>query len=206
MTIRVVVADPDPCSRRGWIALLEAEKGIEPIGVGDVGDVLERSGEASCAMLVRDPATDLPHELIGTLKTDFSVPTLVVICESDPSHAAEALDAGAAGVLVADATPTQVVDAVRAACAGRSVEGDTGLIPVTGPLVATRAHEASPLTERELQILALADEGLTNPQIAGRTYLSLSAVKSHLTHAFGRLGVRHRAAAIAEARRRGLLP
>ena len=120
MTIRVVVADPDPWSRRGWIALLEAEKGIEPIGVGDAQDVLDRAGEASCAMIVRDPATDLPHELIGALKADFSVPTLVVICESDPSHAAEALDAGAAGVLVADATPTQVVDAVRAACAGRS--------------------------------------------------------------------------------------
>ena len=46
---------------------------------------------------------------------------------------------------------------------------------------------------------------LSTQEIAGRLYVSASTVKSHLSHAFGRLGVRHRAAAVAEARRRGLL-
>ena len=64
------------------------------------------------------------------------------------------------------------------------------------PLVATK---------RELEILRLIAQGRSNREIAERLYLSLSTVKSHLSHTYGRLGVRRREAAAAEARRQGLL-
>ena len=65
------------------------------------------------------------------------------------------------------------------------------------------ARRLAIIAERE--VARLVADGLGNQEIAARLYLSLSSVKSHLSHAFGRLGVRHRAAAVAEARRRGLL-
>ena len=66
-------------------------------------------------------------------------------------------------------------------------------------------REAPPLTEREVEVLRLVDRGLGNQEIAERLYLSLSTVKSHLSHTYGRLGVRRREAAAAEACRQGLL-
>lgn len=203
--LRVLVADADPTSRSGWAALLEAEKDLRARGVGTLESMLARAGSAHVVVLVVTAAT-MPRvvEVVGAAAAT-GTPVVVLTPPSEPGAVIEALEAGATGALVSDAAPTQVVAAVRAAAGGGRAEGETGTIPVTGPLVRTLAHEASPLTAKEIEILVLADEGLSTAEIAGRLYVSVSTVKSHLSHAFGRLGVRHRAAAVAEARRRGLL-
>ena len=63
-----------------------------------------------------------------------------------------------------------------------------------------------PLSERELEVLQLIAEGLTNPEIAARLYLSLNTVKVHTRNIYGKLGAHHRAGAIARARALGILP
>jgi LuxR family maltose regulon positive regulatory protein len=63
-----------------------------------------------------------------------------------------------------------------------------------------------PLSEREIEVLQLIAEGLTNQEIAARLYLSLNTVKVHTRNIFGKLGIHHRAAAIARARDLGILP
>ncbi len=112
------------------------------------------------------------------------------------------LGAGANGCLVSSSTPLQIVAALHAAAAGERVDPMT---PVTGPLVQRVRREVSELTEREADVLRLVAAGLGNQEIAQRLYLSLSSVKSHLSHTYGRLGVNRRSAAAAEARRRGLI-
>ena len=99
-------------------------------------------------------------------------------------------------------TPVQIAAAIRAAARGERAEIDQ---PTTGPLVQRVRREVPPLTEREVEVLRLVAQGLRNQEIAERLYLSTSSVKSHLSHTYGRLGVRGRDAAAAEARRQGLI-
>jgi LuxR family maltose regulon positive regulatory protein len=63
-----------------------------------------------------------------------------------------------------------------------------------------------PLSERELEILQLIAEGLTNPEIAAQLYLSLNTVKAHTRNIYGKLGVHNRTQAVSRARALGLLP
>lgn len=203
--LRVLVADADPASRSGWAGLLAAEKDLRVRGAGSRERLYERAASADVVVLVTGGSTAQGvAEIIEAVK-ERGTPVVALTPASEPGLVAQAIAAGAAGALVADAAPTQVVAAVRAAAEGRRVEDETGTVPVTGPLVQTISHEASPLTGKEIEILALAEQGLSTQDIAGHLFVSVSTVKSHLSHAFGRLGVRHRAAAVAEARRRGLL-
>lgn len=128
-------------------------------------------------------------------------PAWVVLTEQVETTEA-VIAAGAHGCLAESSTPVQIGAAIRAAARGDVAAPDQ---PTTGPLVQRVRREAPPLTEREVEVLRLVDRGLGNQEIAERLYLSLSTVKSHLSHTYGRLGVRRREAAAAEARRQGLL-
>lgn len=141
-----------------------------------------------------------PIEVISTALEEDG-PAWVALVEDDTPPEA-VIAAGAHGCLVESSTPVQIGAAVRAAARGDRAELDQ---PTTGPLVQRVPRSAPPLTEREVEVLRLVDAGLGNKQIAERLYLSLSSVKSHLSHTYGRLGVTRRDAAVAEARRHGLI-
>lgn len=128
-------------------------------------------------------------------------PAWVVLTEDDVP-AETVIAAGARGCLVVSSTPRQIGAAVRAAARGE--RADLGQ-PVAGPLVQRTPRATPPLSEREVEVLRLVGAGLGNKHVAERLYLSLSSVKSHLSHTYGRLGVSGRAAAVAEARRQGLI-
>ena len=125
-----------------------------------------------------------------------------IVLMHDVGAADALLASGAHGCVADSSTPLQIGAAIRAAARGEVAETDQ---PVTGPLVQRVRREVPPLTGREVEVLRLVDAGLGNQEIAEHLYLSLSAVKSHLSHTYGRLGVRHREAAAAEARRQGLI-
>lgn len=158
-------------------------------------------------VLVGDLGTGAgPVEVLSTAPTqDGPAPTQdgpawVVLTDDVPVEIV--IGAGARGCLAVSSTPLQIGAAVRAAARGDRADLDH---PVIGPLVQRRPHATSPLTEREVEILRLVAAGLGNRHIAARLYLSVSSVKSHLSHVYGRLGVSRRNAAVAEARRQGLL-
>lgn len=155
-----------------------------------------------------------PMEVVGTAREHGNVaptestsrsgqhgPAWVVLVE-DVSLTEDVIAAGAHGCLAASSTPLQIGAAIRAAARGDHAGLDQ---PVTGPLVQRVHRETPPLTEREIEVLRLVGAGLGNQKIAEVLYLSLSSVKSHLSHTYGRLGVTRRDAAVAEARRQGLI-
>jgi LuxR family maltose regulon positive regulatory protein len=73
-------------------------------------------------------------------------------------------------------------------------------------LQASRSELIEPLSERELEVLQLIAEGLTNPEIASRLFITLNTVKAHSRNIYGKLGVRNRTHAVAKGRTLGILP
>ena len=116
-----------------------------------------------------------------------------------------ALEAGAIGYLLKDVSADELVQAIRAAHAGRatlSPEAAQALVETTNQPPAPTLD----LTERELEVLALMVEGLNNTQIAGRLSVSPSTIKSHVSNILSKLGVASRTEAVTLALRSRLIP
>lgn len=203
----LLVADADPQHRTSLVVALAVERDLELLApVATVDGVESRAEAADVVLLVGDLGTGrgevaLTRELGALLGGAAALVVLTRAEEGQADDVDAVLAAGAEGGLVLSSTPLQIAAAVRAAARG---ERPAPVEPMTGPLVQRRA-QLSVLTTREVEVLRLVDEGLGNQSIAERLYLSVSSVKSHLSHTYGRLGVTQREAAVAEARRRGLL-
>ncbi len=113
-----------------------------------------------------------------------------------------AIEAGAAGYLLKDTPPTELQAAIRAAA-----NGDSALSPTIATRLLNRVREPDPtvLTVRELDVLRLVADGLSNREAAKSLFLSEMTVKSHLVHIYDKLDARSRTAAVARARELGLL-
>jgi DNA-binding NarL/FixJ family response regulator len=106
-----------------------------------------------------------------------------------------AVEAGAAGYLLKDAPPEELFRAVRG-----TARGETVLAPAVAARLVRRTGALGPvLTEREVVILKLLAEGLTNKEMAKSLFVSEATVKSHLSHIYTKLGVDTRAGAVAQA-------
>lgn len=110
-----------------------------------------------------------------------------------------ALDAGARGYLLKDASPAEVVNAIREVHAGRMY-----VAPAVATKLANRMTQIQ-LTTREATVLRLMAQGKSNKEIGAALSITEGTVKLHVTHLFGKLGVSSRTEAIAAAMRRGLV-
>jgi two-component system response regulator DesR len=124
----------------------------------------------------------------------------VIVCTTfgRPGYLARAMAAGAAGFIVKDAPPEQLVDAVRRVHAG---------LRVVDPALAAEslASGASPLTEREREVLLAAADGGTVADVARVLHVSEGTARNHLSSAIGKTGARTRAEAARIAEERGWL-
>ena len=112
-----------------------------------------------------------------------------------------AIEAGASGYLLKDAAPADLSHAIRAAANGQ---------PALAPSVANRLmdrmrNRGSALSPREIEVLQLVADGLSNDKISKRLFLSQATVKSHLVHIYTKLNVESRTAAVATAQQQGLI-
>jgi DNA-binding NarL/FixJ family response regulator len=193
LTLRVVVVSDDPLVRGGLVALL--------------------SGEPGLAVSSQWPAEALPDPFDGAgdvvvwdadveVALPSGVPVLAVARE--PAQAGPALAAGARGVVPRDVPAPRLFAALRAVAEGLVVldgaAAETLLRPRAEPDALTEA-----LTPRELEVLQLVAEGLSNKVIAGRLGISEHTAKFHVNAILGKLGAQTRAEAVAQAARLGLL-
>ena len=111
------------------------------------------------------------------------------------------MDAGAVGYVVKDSRPAALFDAVRRAATGVAAMS----APIAQRLAARTTSPDATLTRRELEVIELAAAGLTNRELAQALRVSEATVKTHLHHAFTKLGVENRQAAIAAALKRGIV-
>jgi two-component system, NarL family, response regulator LiaR len=207
--IRVMVVDDHDMVRRGLAVFLRA--------FGDLKLVAEASDGSEALQIVSNARPDVVlMDLImpgmdGVETTrilrDRYPGTQVIALTSfrDEDLVYSALQAGAIAFLMKNASIEELAAAIRAAHAGKptlSPEATQALIDrATRPTALTTYH----LSDRELEVLSLMAEGLTNHQIAGRLTVSLSTVKFHVSSVLAKLGVSSRTEAVALAMQHNLV-
>ncbi len=207
--ITVYVADDHPVFREAVGKALAARPEFELVGSAPDGR------EALSEIRARLPSVTvvdqkLPSlagtEILRAIQRD-SVPTRTIILSADCSGALvyEAVQLGAAGFLTKSATLAAIIDAVKAVARGETVLAPEVQSGFVGELRMRSQPDRPVLTQREAEVLAMIADGLTVAAIARRLFISTSTVKTHIKSVFEKLGVNERAAAVAEAMRRGLL-
>jgi DNA-binding NarL/FixJ family response regulator len=205
--IRVLIADDHPVVRRGLADLFAAEDDIDVVGTASDGAeaVALEAGLAPDVVLM-DIAMPGDDGVVATRRIlDRHGDTAVVILTTfaDQQKIVAALDAGAAGYLLKDAEPDELIRGVRAAAAGESPISPRAAREL---LDARRRRPPEPLTPREREVLALVAGGLANKQIARRLGITEKTVKAHLTRVFTAIGVTDRTQAAVWAERNGIRP
>ncbi|HEY8345989.1 MAG TPA: response regulator transcription factor [Symbiobacteriaceae bacterium] len=212
--IHVLIADDHEVVRDGLRALLEIQPDIEV--VGEAGD--GQTAAALCEQLLPDVVLmDLRMPRMGGLaairvlqRTCPQVAVVILTTYDDDDLIVQGLRAGARGFLLKDASRDAILGAVRAAARGESLLSPKVMARLVTHLAASpgrhpRPEAASPLSERETEVLHLVAEGLRSKEIADRLEISERTVKAHLTSIFTKLGATSRAEAIVRAMERGLL-
>ncbi|MEU8461305.1 response regulator transcription factor [Streptomyces sp. NPDC029003] len=206
MTIRLLLADDHPVVRAGLRAVLDTEPDFEVVAEAATA---ERAVELAASETVDVVLMDLQFGagMHGSAATAAITarpggPRVLVLTTYDTdADILAAVEAGASGYLLKDAPPEELAAAVRTAAAGQSA---------LAPAVALRLMDrmrtpAEALTKRELEVLQLVADGLSNQQISKELFLSQATVKSHLVHVYAKLGVDSRTSAVAAAATRRLI-
>jgi DNA-binding NarL/FixJ family response regulator len=203
-TIRVLLIDDHPTVLVGLECVLNAASDIVVVGA-------ERDGEQGIESFLRlapdvvvldlsMPGEDGLQVMLRIHAHAPNATVLVLTSSSDDDTVVTVIQSGAAGYVLKDSDPFEVVSAVRAAARGdipidarvtKSLLRNDGVLP----------HDALDLTPRERDVLHLVRLGLANKQIASRLGISETTVKSHLGSAFQRIGVNDRTSAALWAQR-----
>jgi two-component system, NarL family, nitrate/nitrite response regulator NarL len=143
--------------------------------------------------------------LNAVARDGLSTRVVMLGARPDPSQVYAALAGGATGYLTTDADERELCDAIAAVARGRTVLAPELQAGVADEIRLRAPRERPAMTGRERETLKLIADGLSAPDIGRTLHLSTATVKTHLQHIYEKLGVSERAAAVAEAMRRGLL-
>lgn len=213
--IRVAVVDDQELVRAGFRALLDADPGIEVVaeaGDGRAAVALARRGLDVVLMDIQMPGLD-GIDATREIRALPDPPEVLILTTFDTDeNAFDALQAGAAGFLVKDTPPAQLLEAVRAAAAGGAVISPVTTRRLVDHLIAARLARSEPapaalagLTEREREVLALVARGCSNREIATRLHIAELTTKTHVSRILTKLGLDSRVQAAALAYETGLV-
>jgi DNA-binding NarL/FixJ family response regulator len=215
--IRVGLADDQPLIREGLRYQLSLESDIEVVGVAADGEEAVALAFAErpdvLVMDIRMPGLDGIAATRRLVEDPHAPPTRVLVLTTFhlDEYVYGALRAGASGFLLKDATPEQLIDAVRTVAAGEALLAPavtTRLIadfvrrPPSPPAVSARAAS---LTEREREVLLLVARGWSNAQLAEHLCVSPATVKTHVSRVLGKLELHDRAQLVVFAYETGLV-
>lgn len=209
--IRIVLADGHPVIRAGLKAVLQAAPDFDIVGEAaspqEAVDLATRGGIDLVLMDLR--FGDLPSDATGAggvwatsqIRALPNAPQVLVLTNySTDADVVGAVSAGAAGYLLKDADPDVLIGGIRQAAKGESVLS----AKIATTLMGRMRNPSVSLTAREIEVLQLVSQGLSNKDIASQLFLTEATIKSHLGNAFGKLGVTSRTAAVAAAKRQGI--
>ncbi|WP_141886115.1 response regulator transcription factor [Leucobacter komagatae] len=200
--IRLLLVDDQALVRGALGALLGLEPDLEVVGYAAGGaEAIALATELRpdvCLMDIQMAGMDGIAATRALLEVSPTSRVLIVTTFARPGYLRSALDAGASGFVVKDASPEQLAESIRQVHRGRRVV-DPALAE------ASLFEGTNPLNERERQVLRRAAEGLTAPAIAAEIFLSAGTVRNLLSSAIGKVGAKNRAAAARIAVEKGWL-
>jgi DNA-binding NarL/FixJ family response regulator len=215
--IRVAVVDDQELVRAGFRALLDADPGLEVVAeAGDGAAAVELARRHRLDVVLMDIRMPVMNGIEATrqLRGMSEPPEVLVLTTFDTDeNAFDALEAGAAGFLVKDTPPTQLLDAIRSAARGGTVISPATTRRLVDRLIAARrVQERQPipaglesLTERELDVLGLIARGRSNREISARLQISELTTKTHVSRLLAKLGLSSRLQAAVLAYETGLV-
>jgi two-component system nitrate/nitrite response regulator NarL len=207
--ISVLIADDHPVFREGLVDAIKSRAELELAGQAEDGT----SALAEIQRLVPDvavidmkmPGLDGMEVVRAVVSDEIDSRILFLTGYLEGAIAYEAVEAGARGYISKDSSSDAICDAIAAVARGEVVMGAEIQNSISQEIRLRAPIEKSPLSEREREIVELTADGHSVGDIAERLYLSPATVKTHLQRVYQKLGVSDRAAAVAEAMRRGLV-
>ncbi|MGB9034719.1 MAG: response regulator transcription factor [Paeniglutamicibacter sp.] len=215
--IRVLVVDNEPLMRQALKIILEAAPGFQWLGEATNGieavDFCVGNNPDVILMDMQMPRMD-GVEATSIITTNYpGIGVLAITAFSSEEYLVPALRAGAAGYLVKDAEPTEILAAIQAVQDGSAAISAS----VSQDLIRAirEAHDVKPsssigpnpmaLSEREQEVLQLLARGRNNPEMAAELHISEATVKAHLSRVMAKFGVRDRVQALIRAAQYGLV-
>lgn len=207
--VRVVVGDDHPLFRDGVVRALVASGVVDVVAEADDGlaalALIKEHAPQVALLDYRMPELDGAQVAAAVRRDGLSTRVLLLSAHDESAIVYKALEEGAAGFLPKESTRAEIVAAVLECAKGRDVLSPTLAAGLAGE-VRRRGQTAGPtLSAREKEVLDRFAQGQSIPTIAGELFLAPSTVKTHVQRLYEKLGVSDRAAAVAEAMRRGLL-
>lgn len=206
MTTTVLLVDDHPVVRSGLRAVLDTGDRIRIVGEAATGEEALSLADrlhpdvVLCDLRLGD-GIDGIQTTVALRALDPAPAVLILTTFDQDAEILGAVEAGAAGYLLKDASPEAIIDALT-----RAAAGETFLAPELASRVMRRMSRPTPkLTARELDVLRLLAQGATNQEIARALFVTEATVKTHLAHIFLKLDVDNRSRAIAVARDAELL-
>ena len=216
MTVRILLADDQEMVRAGFRMILGTEDDLEVVGEAADGEravwEAERLQPDVVLMDIQMPAVnglEATRRIIASASAPETRVLILTTFERD-DYVSEALQAGASGFLLKNASPEELIHAVRVVAAGEALLAPS----ITRRLIADMAKprtrpELAPqlgaLTEREVEVLRGIAGGLSNAELADRLILGEATVKTHVSRVLMKLGLRDRVQAVAFAYESGLV-
>jgi DNA-binding NarL/FixJ family response regulator len=209
-TVRVLIADDHPVFRDGLGVLLGSLSGVEVVGSAADGTAAVAAARELrpdvVLMDLRMPGLNGIDATRQITALDDDIGVIILTMFDDDESVFAAMRAGARGYVLKEADPSDISRAIMAVADGDAIFGRTVARRVMELFSRTdAASRAFPqLTERELEVLDLVAQGLSNQQITQRLVVSPKTVRNHLTNIFAKLHVVDRSEAIVRAREAGL--
>lgn len=206
MTITVLIVDDHPVVRTGLRAVFAHLAGVDVVGEAASGEeAVVLAAHLRPDVVLCDLRLGAGMDGVATtavLRAQSPAPAVIILTTFDrDAEIIGAVEAGAAGYILKDASPETIVGSIHAAADGQLV-----LAPEMAQRVVEGMRRPRPrLTDRETDVLKLLATGAANKEIARALFVTEATVKSHLVHIFAKLNVENRARAIAVARESGIL-
>ena len=209
--IKVLIVDDHTVVRDGLTTMLGRQKDFSVVGEAKNGlEAVERAREVQPNVILMDlrmPELDGVEAMRRIRAEDPDINFIVLTTYDSDEYIFHAIEAGAKGYLLKDASREELFQAVRAVHRGESLiqPGVASRVLDRFAQLSRQATETEVLSEREVEVLRLMAKGAPNKEIAASLSISESTVKTHVANIFHRLDVNDRTGAVTQAMQRGII-